>query len=257
MIGRVAIALPFYSSIKYIHRTMQTLIRQYHDNYKIFAVSDGSKGNLLQIMRWWEGQHPDKVRVLEQENMGPGGALNTAFDAANEEGGFDYGTMVSADNLYKPNFLSTLVKVLEEDDGTVMAYGDFVYIDANDNPGQVVVHRHISKHHLVDGYDCGAAFLFRMSAKNKAGFYWRRICEDYDMAVRIGQFGEFKVVNEVLMGYRVSPKQLTGSSPIEEQRAAEHSRRLARKLFMDEDTRPEDVYPPGVDPYIHRRDEDA
>lgn len=256
--GRVAVVMPFYSSINYIKSTMHTLLNQDHDNYRIFAVSDGSKEGMLDIMKEFEGRFPEKVRVLSQLNQGPGGALNTGFEAVNEEGGYDYGTMVSSSNLYQKNFLSALATALDhEPDDIVMTYGDFIYINENNVQMNTLIHKPVSKMDLVNGYDLGPAFMFRMWAKNKAGNYWRRICEDYNMAVRICEHGEVKLVPLVLMGYRVQPGQLTGSNPPEEQKAAEHSRRLAKKLYLGEDTKPEEVYPDGVDPYVHRRDEDA
>lgn len=258
MSSRVALALPFYASIQYVDTAMQTLVAQDYNNYKIFAVSDGASEDLFQKMISWYKRYPDLIKIFVQENMGTGAALNRAFDEINKEGGFDYGTMVSADNLYEPNFISALVLALDqESDKTVMTYGDFIYIDANDKQiGNEVIHENLSREHLVDEYKVGPAFLFRMREKNKAGLYWRRICEDYTNAVMIGQFGGFKAVNKMLVKYRLSSGQLTGSNPPEEMKAAEYCRRLARKLYFGEDSKPEDVYPSGVDPFIHRYDED-
>jgi len=256
---RVALALPFYASVDFADAAMNTLLRQDYDNYKIFAVSDGARPELLKIIQAWEQVYPEKIQIFEQENMGTGGALNTAFDAINREGGYDYGTMVSADNLYKPRFVSTLVDALDrESDDIVMVYGDFIYVNQHDamihGP---MVHEDLGREHLVDEYKVGPAFMFRMWAKNKAGPYWRRICEDYANAVLIGQFGQFKAVNEMLMEYRLSLGQLTGSDPVEERRALAYCQRLARKLYFCEDSRPEDVYPPGVDPFMHRFDHEG
>jgi hypothetical protein len=122
---------------------------------------------------------------------------------------------------------------------------------------ETIIHDFKPADDLVNGYDQGAAFMFRMDAKKKAGDYWLRICEDYDMAVRLAEHGDFELVRLVLMAFRYAPAtQLTGSDNEEETRAAEHSRRLARNLLLDEDVKM-DVYPEGVDPYVHRYDRDA
>jgi len=258
--GRVAVVLPFYRSERWIHMMMRSLISQEYDNFHIFAVSDGAEGNLLPIMKEWESRHPEKITVLCQENKGTGGALNTGFDAAFEKGGFDYGTMVSGDNIYYPNFLSCLVKALDHSPKKVaMVYADFQYIDVNNRVIETVIHDFKPTSDLVNGYDQGPAFMFRMDAKRAAGDYWRRICEDYDMAVRLARYGDFELVRLVLMGFRYNPgKQLTGSNKEEEERAAEHSRRLARlTLSGEQDITLDDIYPDDVDPYIHRYDHEA
>jgi len=259
MSSRVALALPFYASIRYIDAAMQTLVNQDYDNYKIFAVSDGASDELLQKMIHWHEKYPHLIELFIQDNMGTGGALNRAFDEVNQEGGFDYGTMVSGDNLYEVDFISTLVEALDkEEDDIVMVYGDFIYIDQDDKMvHQPVVHENLGREHLIHEYKAGPAFLFRMWAKNCAGPYWRRICEDYTNAVLLGKFGEFKAVNKMLMKYRLCAGQLTGSDVPEEKRALWYCQRLARKLYFGEDSKPEEVYPPGVDPFIHRNDREA
>jgi len=259
MSGRVAIVLPFYRSERWIHMMMRSLMNQEYTNFHIFAVSDGAEGNLLPIMKEWESRYPEKITVLCQENKGTGGALNTGFDAAFTKGGFDYGTMVSGDNIYYPNYLSSLVKALDHcPDDVVMVYSDFQYIDVANRPIDTVVHDFKPTDDLVNGYDQGPSFLFRMDAKKKAGDYWNRICEDYDMAVRLAQYGNFELVRLVLMAFRYNPgTQLTGSNKEEEQKAAEHSRRLARKTLLGEDIDMSGIYPDGVDPYAHRYDHES
>jgi len=259
MAGKVAVVLPCYNAERWLKMTLVSLFNQYYDNYKIFAVNDGSTDNSEAILREFESLNPDKMVVINQPNLGCGDALNAGFDAANEEGGYDYGTMVSADNLYYPNFISSLAQALDlEPETTAMVYADFNYIDENNHVLDTVIHKPLNTGNLIYGYDQGMAFMFRMSAKNQAGQYWRRICEDYDMAVRISQYGSFELVSLVLAAFRVSQQQLTGSNNEEEKRAAEHSRRLARILVdQRKDVSLEGVYPDGVDPYKHRFDNDV
>lgn len=257
--GRVAIVLPFFRDERWINLTIRSLVEQDYDNYHIFAVSDGSEGNLLPMMKEWESRYPEKITVLCQDNKGTGGALNTGFDAAFEKNGFDYGTMVSADNIYYPNFLSCLTMALDNCPKSVaMVYADFQYINNTNRVIETIIHDFKPTNDLVNGYDQGPAFMFRMEAKRAAGDYWRRICEDYDMAVRLAAHGDFELVRLVLMAFRYNPgTQLTGSNKEEEERAAEHSRRLARKTLLGEDIDLNDIYPEGVDPYIHRYDHEV
>ena len=60
------------------------------------------------------------------------------------------------------------------------------------------------------------------------------------------------------MAFRYNPGgQLTGSNKEEESRAAEHSRRLAKRLLLGEDISMDGIYPDDVDPYLHRYDHEA
>jgi glycosyltransferase involved in cell wall biosynthesis len=234
-------------------------MRQTYTNFTLFAVNDGSEDHTEQILRDYMARYPDTIRVLSQKNKGCGEALNKGFAAANAEyGSYDYGTMVSADNIYYPNFLSSLAIALDyEPSNIVMVYGDFNYINEANQITNTLIHAPKDATDLVNGYDQGIAFMFRMEAKNKAGPYWRRICEDYPMAVRLAQFGDFRLVSLVLAAFRVSQAQLTGSNVFEEERAAEYSRRMAQKLLLQQEVCLDDVYPEGVDPWQHRYDEDV
>lgn len=259
MTGRVAVVMPCYNMERWVGSALTSLLHQDYDNYKIFVIDDGSTDKSQSIVRDLEARYPGRVQVFAQINGGCGRALNTGFDAANAEGGYDYGTMVSADNLYYPNFISSLAMALDlEPKSVAMVYGDFNYINERNQIINTLIHQEKDKTDLINGYDQGAAFMFRMEAKNKAGNYWRRICEDYPMAVRIAQHGEFRLVSLVLMAFRASNSQLTGSNVKEEELAAEYSRRLARKLLLgDETISLSSVYPEGVDPWLDRYDEDA
>jgi glycosyltransferase involved in cell wall biosynthesis len=259
MPGKVAVVMPCYNAERWIVMTMNSLINQNCDNYVIFAVNDGSEDRTEEILREFAARFPAKVRILSQKNKGCGEALNRGFDAANEEDGFDYGTMVSADNLYYPHFILSLSTALDhEPESVAMVYGDFNYIDEQNRLRDTLIHQPKDKTDLINGYDQGMAFMFRMGAKNKAGRYWKRICEDYPMAVKIAQYGDFVLVPLVLAAFRISDSQLTGSNKEEEERAAEYSRRLARRLLLgDETISLDDVYPSGVDPWKHRTDQDV
>jgi len=258
MVGRVAVVMPAYNAERWVRGTLNSLMNQNYENFVVFAVNDGSEDQTESILREYAALYPEKMRVLSQGNKGCGEALNTGFDAVNEEGGFDYGTMVSADNLYFPNFLYTLATALDyESSSIVMVYADFNYINERNEITHSMIHTPKDRNDLVNGYDQGMAFMFRMHAKNSAGRYWKRICEDYPMAVKIAEHGDFRLVPLVLAAFRVSQAQLTGSNKMEEDRAAEYSRRLARRVLRKEEVDLSEVYPKGVDPWKHRYDDDV
>jgi len=261
MSGRVALVLPCYNAERWLKLTLESLlIHQDYDNYKVFAVNDGSEDQTQEVLNAFAARFPDKLKVVAQFNKGCGDALNRGFEEVEKEteNPFDYATMVSADNIYYKNFVSALATALDNSsENVVMVYGDFQYInEANQICGEAIIHDFKDKTDLVNGYDQGAAFMYRLSAKRKAGKYWKRICEDYAMAVKLAEQGDFELVPLVLMAFRVSDTQLTGSDDTEEKRAAEYSRRLARKTLIGEDVVLDNVYPEGIDPWEHRYDYD-
>jgi glycosyltransferase involved in cell wall biosynthesis len=251
--------MPCYNSEKWLKMALDSLIvHQNCDNYKIFAVNDGSEDHTQEILNAFAAKFPDKLKVLAQFNRGTGAALNRGFEEVEKDGGFDYGTMVTPKNIYYRNFVSALTTALDHSSqDVVMVYADFQYInEANQLCGKAVIHDFKDKTDLVNGYDQGAAFMYRLAAKRRAGPYWRRLCEDYAMAIKLAEYGEFELVPLVLMAFRVDQNQEQFEDG-EEKRASEYCRRFARQKLQGTDEDLNSMYPDGINPWKHRYDYEA
>ena len=73
---KVSVIVPVYNTSKYLVRCMEALVNQTLEEIEILAVNDGSTDNSLEILKKYEVQYPQKVRVLSKENGGQATARN-------------------------------------------------------------------------------------------------------------------------------------------------------------------------------------
>ena len=90
---------------------LDSLLKQTISDYEIIAVDDASTDNSLEILRRYESQYADKLRVLVHEkNKRQGGAKNTGLRAAKGEWiGF-----IDSDDWVTPDFYEKLLQKAEE-----------------------------------------------------------------------------------------------------------------------------------------------
>ena len=76
---KVSVIVPVYKVEQYLRQCMDTLVGQTLQEIEIIAVNDGSPDNSLKILREYEKQYPEKVRVFSIENQGVSHARNYGF----------------------------------------------------------------------------------------------------------------------------------------------------------------------------------
>jgi hypothetical protein len=134
--------------------------------------------------------------------------LNYGF-ATSETVGAKYETWVSSDNIYYPELVETLVKELDTWGHVGFVYSDFDVIDEKGEKIRTMTHKSYSKWRLENAYEQGMCFMWRKGLRIRAGFWFdeRLQCEDYNMALRMSEFAEFKHIEAVLGAYRVHKAQ--------------------------------------------------
>lgn len=226
----ISVIVPMYNAAKYIAATLSSLLKQQFEDFEIIVVDDGSTDDSAKIVQHFFFDR--RIKYTKKENGGTGSALNVGHSLARGK----YITRCSADNIYFPDFLSTLVSAIEQlnTDGrnVQLVYSDFVFVDDSGRVLREVRHNAPqSGKDLIEGYDVGMSFLYTKELWNKTGEYWNRICEDYNWVVRAAEYTSFGLVKKPLAAFRVHPGQITGSRQEEEKAAANDYKALARALF--------------------------
>ncbi len=81
---KVSIIIPVYNVEEHLPRCLDSVVGQTLREIEIICVDDGSSDASLDILRQYEARD-GRMRVIAQENRGPGGARNRGFDAARGE----------------------------------------------------------------------------------------------------------------------------------------------------------------------------
>lgn len=109
--------IPAYNSEKYLDKCITSMLKPgLLDEIEIIVVNDGSTDRTSEIASKYVELYPDTVRLIDQENRGHGGALNTGCMAAKAK----YLKVIDADDWANTDSLIPCVKKLRECESDVV-----------------------------------------------------------------------------------------------------------------------------------------
>ena len=76
--SKVTIVVPIYNVEKYVAKCLDSLIKQTFKDIEIWAISDGSPDNSVNIVKRYAAKD-DRVKCIEKENGGYGSVLEYAI----------------------------------------------------------------------------------------------------------------------------------------------------------------------------------
>ena len=106
----LSLIVPAYNSERFLDKGITSFLQeQTLDQLDIIIVNDGSMDNTAQIAEKYCRQYPDSIRLINQENRGHGGALNTGCAAAVGK----YLKVIDADDWIETQNLPAFLSALE------------------------------------------------------------------------------------------------------------------------------------------------
>ncbi len=101
---KVSVIIPVYNAEKRIERTVQSVLAQTDDDFELILVNDGSKDSSAEICNHF-AKVDARVRVVHQENGGPGAARNRGIIEAQGR----YLAFVDADDTVERDWLERML----------------------------------------------------------------------------------------------------------------------------------------------------
>ncbi len=133
---KVSIVIPVYNSEEYLAKTLESLLKQTHENLEIICVNDGSKDNSLAVINRF-ASNDARIVVIDKENGGPSRARNIGIQRATG----DYLFFVDSDDFITKSAVKQMVTAAEENNAEVVIFGIDEYRDDT--------HRYHPMHHAV------------------------------------------------------------------------------------------------------------
>ena len=124
---KISIIVPVYNGEKYLAKCMDSILKQTNFNIadlEILAINDGSKDGSLAILNTCEKNHPNTVKVIDQENSGTAKTRNKGIKIASGI----YVTFLDQDDLIKPDFCSVFYELMTVT-GNDVVQGAFDLVD--------------------------------------------------------------------------------------------------------------------------------
>ena len=205
---RVSVVIPTYNQCNLLHEAMGSVLAQDFNDLELIVVDDGSTDQTRQTVKAFAD---DRVRYRHQPNGGVSRARNAGLDLA----GGQYVAWLDSDDLWPPDYLSTMVSRLDRESDYGVAYCPLVnvYPDGRRRnptwygqcPSGWVTRRLFQKPRVfpsctVMRRDALAEMCFDESL---------RTCEDADMGLRLSCRTRFLFVPAVHVTRRVRRESLS------------------------------------------------
>lgn len=206
-----SVVIPTYNRRQLLEQSIESVARQTLDDYEIIVVDDGSDDDTRRFL----ATISDRVRVVHQQNLGPGAARNAGAALATGQ----YIAFLDSDDLWYRNTLSTIDEIVhsylnpaivqicpaKELDGSPgrEAIGEFVVFDFVD---VLTAAEHLS----IMG--SGATFVRRDVWNSSHGFICDRVVgEDIAFLMQIADCGPYVMIQSPkLFIYRQHTGNTTG-----------------------------------------------
>lgn len=111
--------IPVYNAADVIERCLDSILAQTLDGVEVICVDDESSDGSLEILRRYEREHPEQVRVRTQTNQGQGATRNRGMQMARGT----YLAFVDNDDYLDPDFLQRCWRQLEDTGADVVCCG--------------------------------------------------------------------------------------------------------------------------------------
>lgn len=120
----VSIITPTYNAEKFVAQTIESVLRQTHQNWELVIVDDCSSDTTFDILQVFANQD-SRIKIFQLErNSGPGVARNFAIQQAKG----NYIAFLDADDLWKPQKLTKQLQFME-DENLPMTFSFYEQID--------------------------------------------------------------------------------------------------------------------------------
>lgn len=113
---KLNIIVPVYNAEKYLKETLDSLVNQTIDSFKLIIVNDGSKDSSQEIIDEYKSKYPHLIRTFIKENGGIADARNFGLSKVNSE----YFGFVDSDDIVEPRMFELLYKSAKENQSDVV-----------------------------------------------------------------------------------------------------------------------------------------
>lgn len=107
----ITFIIPAYQAEKTLTRTVESILRQTDDRWKIILINDGSTDDTENICIRCRDLNPDKISYIYQENSGQGKARNVGIELVTT----DYLSFLDSDDWLMPDYVETVGRFLKRE----------------------------------------------------------------------------------------------------------------------------------------------
>lgn len=209
---KVSVVMPTFNQVGMLRDQLCALEEQRFKDFELIVVNDGSTDGTRYVLDRYAGPLVRRMKVVHQENAGPGEAINEGIRFACG----DWWTWVSSDNVQDPDWLSVLLAAADFDPSIGAVFSAYL---RRDEAGRSVLSEDCGHYRLGDQVRTpycffGPSFLIRPDVWLAAGGHRGKTSHDYDHWLRVEEacmdMGlSIRWVNKSLCTYRVHDNRIS------------------------------------------------
>jgi len=227
--------VPSYNHAPFIEKCLKSIINQTFNPKKLLVIDDGSKDDSPKIIEKVLKDCPFESELIVRENRGLCATLNEGFAKSSGE----YFAYIGSDDIWLSRFLEERVKLLDQNETAVLAYGNALFLDAEDNIFES------SAEWWNFPTDAREMLRLGIAPISSTVFYRRKFLEnyrwneksrleDYEFYIKLSTEGEFLFDKQVLSVWRHHGYNVSGDMNLMLAEVFAAQNRNKEKLALDE-----------------------
>ncbi len=212
---RVSVVIPLYNHERYIHETVQSVLRQSFEDFELIIINDGSTDRSEDVVK---GITDKRIRYLSQENCGAPETINRGVRLAQGE----FISILNSDDIYDAHRIEECVKILDNKPLLSAVFSHLEFIDgegkfiqylrgaeenwADHSPETSFKDEHnIVLDLLAGNFLTTTSNLFcRKDTFETVGYFSNlRYAHDYDFFLRLCHHQKVQIIETPLVKYRI------------------------------------------------------
>lgn len=200
----VSIIMPCYNCEATIKKTLDSVLTQSFDSFKLYCVNDGSTDQTGKILDKMALLHKN-MQVIHQKNSGQTKAKNHALKIVQGE----YIAFCDSDDLWDKDKLMYQYAYMDKNRDVGLCYTDGYYIDEKDNQhGLIGYNKQLQgsclRHLLLGNAIVASSVMLRAKLLKKVGVFDEKLtaCENWELWTRIASVSKLGILEKPLISYR-------------------------------------------------------
>ena len=211
-VPKVSVIIPTHNREAFIREAIDSVISQSYSDWEIIIIDDASEDGTEKIVKEYTRTEPRIKYFKNEKNLGIAKSRNRGLELAN---GIYIAPLDSDDIWLDKDKLKKQVEFLDANPDYALLGGGIMHINAESKPIKKVLFPVYDSliRNIILQYNpfAQSTLLFRKKVALECGGYSTeyKICDDYDLWLKIGKNHKFTNIPQVLAGYRVHGGNIT------------------------------------------------
>ena len=141
---KVTVLMPIYNAERFLHESIDSLLAQTSNQWKLICIDDGSIDSSKNIVEGYCKQDA-RIKLICQENAGPAVARARAIEIADTE----YVSILDSDDAYAPDYIEKMLARAEETGADIIVPDvEFEHANTKKQPNRFAQH-HLSADMII------------------------------------------------------------------------------------------------------------